>query len=196
MALSVLFSTRRGKVGVIELDAVLSETHGADAEVTKHPVEKGAAVTDHIRPLPRSLRMEGLVSNTPVPKEAREKPDLEARAGTAYKQLMEIIDGGQLITVVTALNTYTNMAITSSSIPRNAQLGDVLQFSLALTQVRVVASKIVELKKTVTPRGQNKQHKGKQPTRTADDAITNKSILKKVADTETGDTFLKSLGLR
>jgi hypothetical protein len=51
---------------VLEIDVVASETHNGSAEVTEHPVESGANKTDHVRPRPVELRIEGLVSNAAV----------------------------------------------------------------------------------------------------------------------------------
>lgn len=50
----------------VELDAILTETHEASAEVTKHPVESQADVSDHIRPQPRKLEIVGVVSGYPI----------------------------------------------------------------------------------------------------------------------------------
>jgi hypothetical protein len=52
--------------GVITFDAVLSEEHERDAEVTDHSVETGVAVTDHVRPLPNDLHLEVVVTNQPL----------------------------------------------------------------------------------------------------------------------------------
>lgn len=49
-------------------DAVLSETHTRVATVTKHTVETGVAVTDHVRPEPDELTLEAIVTNTPLPR--------------------------------------------------------------------------------------------------------------------------------
>src|SRR5713101_5273233 len=51
---------------VITIDATLQEVHKADAEVTEHPVELGADITDHVRPKPVELRIEGIISDTPI----------------------------------------------------------------------------------------------------------------------------------
>jgi hypothetical protein len=51
---------------IVTLDASVNEAHQGSAQVTEHPVETGAAVTDNIRPLPRRLTIEGVVSNTPI----------------------------------------------------------------------------------------------------------------------------------
>lgn len=47
-------------------DLVVSETHESTVTVTKHPVEKGADVTDHVRIEPKTLSLEVFVTNTPI----------------------------------------------------------------------------------------------------------------------------------
>jgi hypothetical protein len=53
-------------IGTIWIDVSLSETHQLSAQVTEHPVEDGVNITDHIRPQPRSIQIEGIVTNHPI----------------------------------------------------------------------------------------------------------------------------------
>lgn len=55
-----------GQTFSITLDASLHEQHTGTATITDHPVETGSNVTDHIRPDPDMLTIEGIVSNTPL----------------------------------------------------------------------------------------------------------------------------------
>jgi len=64
VALSYTFSDGSG--GQVILDASVSENHVASAQVTQHQVETGPDVTDHIRPMPQKLTIEGVISNTPI----------------------------------------------------------------------------------------------------------------------------------
>lgn len=50
----------------IWIDCSVRETHSLQASVTKHNVEDGADVTDHVRTQPDALQLEGIVSNTPL----------------------------------------------------------------------------------------------------------------------------------
>ena len=54
------------KIGDIVIDASITETHVLENEITDHPVEQGANISDHSRPLPDSFTMECVVSNTPI----------------------------------------------------------------------------------------------------------------------------------
>jgi hypothetical protein len=55
-----------GVTSVIYFDACLSETHTAMAEVTRHFVESGSTISDHVRVAPRDLQLEVFVTNTPL----------------------------------------------------------------------------------------------------------------------------------
>lgn len=48
------------------IDVSVREVHGLTAEATHNPVEEGADVTDHVRLMPRTLQIEGLVTNHPI----------------------------------------------------------------------------------------------------------------------------------
>lgn len=51
---------------VIYFDATMKENHEASAEITKHDIEKGAALTDHVRPSRIGVTLEVMVTNTPI----------------------------------------------------------------------------------------------------------------------------------
>jgi|SRR6185503_3872212 len=55
-----------GQTYNIALDATTSERHASPATITDHPVESGANTSDHIRPEPETLSLQGVVSNTPI----------------------------------------------------------------------------------------------------------------------------------
>lgn len=50
----------------IVLDAMTSEVFNADAEITDHPVEAEADISDHIILKPKSLQIEGVITETPM----------------------------------------------------------------------------------------------------------------------------------
>jgi hypothetical protein len=61
-----LHITRADGVRTIRFDASLREGHEGDAQVTTHPVEKGADPADHVRIGPRKFSFDAFVSNTPI----------------------------------------------------------------------------------------------------------------------------------
>jgi hypothetical protein len=54
-----------GAAQTLELDVDLQESHDLASDITEHPVEEGADVTDHVRPRLRRVTLEGYVSDTP-----------------------------------------------------------------------------------------------------------------------------------
>ena len=142
-------------VGLLEFDCSLAETHTEDAEVTDHPVELGATISDHIRTLPVSVEINGLITNTPLVylaslfAKSPVKMDLSFpvhdRVDAAYKKLIELKDGGALIDVVTSLRTYSDMAITSISVSRDAANGNVLNCTVALREIKTSISLALDM---------------------------------------------------
>jgi hypothetical protein len=56
-----------GSTDVVELDIFEVETHAADNELSEFPVEVGLDLTDNIRIKPRTLILEGYVTDIPLP---------------------------------------------------------------------------------------------------------------------------------
>jgi hypothetical protein len=200
MAVTLLFATTPAKIDTITLDASLSESHNAEVEATDHPVEQGADVTDHLRAKPRTVTIEGLITNTPMPDpgvDARNAevtevrspdgrvvfdsrtPTMDAtRAGAAYRDLLAL-RAGKLVTVVTAIETLENMAITSIQVPRDAKSGQALRFSIQLKEIRQVSSATTKI---VENKVKSKKDLGKQTPTPTPAATRSKSVLKSIKD--------------
>lgn len=56
-----------GQTIEVQFDVVTSDTYDAVMALSTHPVEKGAAITDHAREEPLHLSIEAFVSNSPLP---------------------------------------------------------------------------------------------------------------------------------
>lgn len=119
--------------GAIELDASIDEIHVASNEVSRFPVEVGADITDHVRRQPYELTIRGIVTDHPI--------GLTTFVGTAgrsieaYGKALLMAAEGQLITVVTTLNTYDDMVIESLEVPRNSQRGYAVEMNIRLREV-------------------------------------------------------------
>ena len=109
--------------GVVEVDASISEVHEVSNDITQFPVESGVTISDHIRPQPRRFTLEGIVTNTPIiflagiassPTRAEEADDL----------FLEMMESGNLVSVVSTLREYVNnMALESYTVRRDAASG-------------------------------------------------------------------------
>lgn len=207
---ALTFRKVRSAINSLAIDATITELHTAEAEITEHPVEDGAAIVDHVRPKADTIQIEGVISNTPIPApgdaltrkttsaggvpvtyDSRGEID-GSRASKAYQTLLDIRDKSLLVDVFTPLRQYENMAMQSLTVPRNKTTGEAIRFTAVLKQVTVVSNK----EETVDDKGKGKTDLGKKATTTAPEAEKDHSTLKQLADTDTGNGFLKKLGAR
>ena len=165
---TLLYKRTRSALGAIELDCTISETHEGAVDVTEFPVEDGFDITDHARPRAETVSLEAFVSNTPIPFNS-EQADvslaqypysrgvvawnsksqlLMEQAGEvdpatrAYNEVLRIKNAGELVTLTTSLRTYEDMLITNVSVPRSAAVGNGLQFTVSLKELRVVNAQV------------------------------------------------------
>lgn len=132
MTLSLLFGKKYARTDIagVLLDAVLSEDHLYNSRVTNFPVEDGRIISDHIINEPETVQITGVVSDTPISFFAPFNASINA-----FQRLVEIHDRRELITIVTGIKVYTNMAITSLQVPRNALSGQSLTFTMNFQKV-------------------------------------------------------------
>jgi hypothetical protein len=172
---------------IIVLDASLREEHSAQAEVTQHPVETGPNITDNIRPMPMRLTIEGFVTNTPIKAsvllptgnqstsiagQIAKVPNTNAktlqfstqfdRVSDVYEDLLDAQAAGVLIAVDTSLKHYVNFAISSVDVPRDAQSGSSMQFTIELQQI--ITATLTEVETAPTHQEKNN---GQKPTKEA-----------------------------
>ncbi|MCP4570674.1 MAG: hypothetical protein GY841_24075 [FCB group bacterium] len=151
----MVFKTKKGQVGAVQFDAMVSENHTMSAEVTEHPVEEGSDIADHIRLGPREIEIVGVISNTPVvllssvKAESPIEGDTERvvdRVNAAHKRIKRTMDEKTLVQVITSLETYpANMAITNYGVTRDADTGNILQANLVLRQVQISYNEEVDV---------------------------------------------------
>jgi len=157
---------------VVEFDATLSEAHSHTAKATEFPVETGATISDHVVQMPDAVKLEGVVSNTPLPSNVQRDRDMfeqEARAGAyaergedAYRALLEAKEAGTLLTVETDLRSYADLVVESVE---PAKEGDGLRLTIALKKITTSTTKTVPVPKI--EKAAPKVKKGRQPTATA-----------------------------
>ncbi len=140
--LSLLFGdTRKAKIGVLELDASLSERHEFENIITDFPIETGGEVSDHIYMKPDRVMIQGFITNSPpVFFDLTNTLGRNDRVGDALETLKSIRDNRELVTVVTGLIIYDNMAMKRLTIPRSSRTGETLRFTAEFVKITKVAS--------------------------------------------------------
>jgi len=170
---------------ILTLDASYSQRHEFAADTTDHPVEDGVDVTDHVRRLPVTLVVEGVVSAYRIG-----DPNAElGRELDAWGLLETMV--GSVFQVSTTLRSYPSMVLLRASVTREAGQGGDLLPSLELREIRKVRQATATLPPEIVRKVQQrssapkKQDLGKQPTDTPDSAktaATSRTVLKYLTD--------------
>jgi hypothetical protein len=143
MAINLISKSKHGKIALLTLDAVEKETHHSSAEATDSPVEEGVAITDHVRPKPDEVMIEGWVTNTPIPPPGSSSLFLPGLAENAYADLLDLKDNPRLVTVVTSLRTYEDVVLIDLQVPRDAKTGEALHFTAQFKQIRIITNETI-----------------------------------------------------
>lgn len=129
--------------GRFTFDAVFRTDHMANVTVTQHPVQTGAAISDHAYSEPDEVTLDIGMS------------DAVTYAGTnhsinAYSQLRAIMDKREPVTLITRLRSYKNMVITSMSAPDDYTTMNALKATIYFRQVEMVSVSTITVQQKVT----------------------------------------------
>jgi hypothetical protein len=175
----VLGAKGRAKIGNVELDISITESHEREATVTEHAVEDGSLLADGVIPGPIVLTMEGKVTNTPLstgfPGQTAVSAirnlahgDSNSPVENARKELNRVMDQSERFTAVTSLKTYDNVVMTSLKITRNSANGGTLFFTATLTEITVGSIQTTtSFLMPKDPANQVEKPKGKKGTQSA-----------------------------
>lgn len=160
---------------VITFDASIKENHTRESPASEFPIETGQVISDHIIVKPFSLELTGIISDTPlgglggllqevgVTAASALLPPVgvvaisgalalfSALAGSkspsvaAYGQLINLQQTAQPFDVITSLYRYPSMWIKSLSVPRDADTGQALLFTVQLVQLLLVTPQSVNI---------------------------------------------------
>lgn len=139
-------------VGVLALDAMITEGSELRAKATEYAVEDGSPISDHVVLESERLKLSGWVTPTNVLEMSADgRPKLlEAKA-----TLRQMVSDRNEITVTTGLDSYEGMVLESVSIGRSNE-GDHLTVDLELVQIRKAVLRMADIppaKTTGTAKG-------------------------------------------
>ena len=197
----------KAQIGFMKLDISMNENHSRLARVTENEIEDGSIVSDHVKLDPRTVSISGIVSNTPISilglgvsvnDVLGAANDFLTDPGNAYDgivknsnrspqdawQYLQTLQEQRIpFSIITTLQRYENMIMTSLSAPRTADVGDDLHFTAELRQIEIVESAVTTVPAFKTEEGQtrnsasSKSGLGKQATKEASDAQADNSSL-------------------
>lgn len=136
----VLIRTARS-IGGLYPDVVIEEAHEDSLEITEHPVEQGAAVSDHAYKKPQLLTIQAGVSDTSPA--AGENASVEF-----YEKLLELQKAREPFDIVTGKRVYKNMLLESLSAVTTVDTEHALKFTAQCREVIIAHTRVT----TVPPR--------------------------------------------
>jgi hypothetical protein len=140
-------------IGTFVVDAFIAEHYNFSNSVTDIPVEEGSNINDHILEDQDVISVEAFIGNTAfevVTMDGNsvsniEAPDRMTRVRQAYQELKKLTKAKQPLDVVLGLETFTNMAITSFVIDREAETGANLPFTMEFRKLKIVHSDTAQI---------------------------------------------------
>ncbi|MBP1034033.1 hypothetical protein J8631_00500 [Serratia fonticola] len=142
--LSVLFSQQRRRIGAIVPSVVISEKHSDTLEITEHPVEIGAPVSDHAFKRPAEVTMElgfasggSLIDGIDTTQIFNIDTGLSLGTSPAdvYQELLSLQESRIPFDVITGKRTYKNMLIRAMEVTTDKTSENVLMCVLTLREV-------------------------------------------------------------
>lgn len=124
-------------------DATTSVVPNRSSTVTKHPVETGVTITDHIFRNNTTIQVEGYITNNAVA--GIRDQYTNDRTQTVYDLLTQLHRDRQLVAVSHRFEVFTDCAIVSLNLPDTPQLGGILHVTMTLEQLQVVESEFVQV---------------------------------------------------
>ncbi len=128
----------RRAIGPFSAMVVIEEVSSDDLEITQHPVQQGATITDHAFMKPSSVSMK-IVFN-----------DRDAPLAETYAKLRKLQSDREPFDVVTGKRAYKNMLFKSLGQTNDTQTENILSISAELQEVFIVQVETT----TVPPRRQ------------------------------------------
>ena len=113
------------------------EDHRLGAMLTHYPVESGKSLSDNYVAQPDRITLEGWVSDV--------EPGVSQGDGAVVWNLLKASAGGPLLTVVTHIRTYRNMALIDVETVRDETTGGSLVFQVKLEEVLFSVSEVAEI---------------------------------------------------
>lgn len=129
MAESILISPFR-TIGRFTADATIEETHVDELQITDHPIESGAPVTDHAFKKPETVTIKAAWQDNP------DGDDL----ATIYRNLLVLQEDRVPFSIFTGKRIYRDMLVQTLTCVTNQQTENMLSLAFVCRRVFMVTS--------------------------------------------------------
>lgn len=137
-------------IGGFFFDAYLRLDHTRKTKITQHPVETGAAITDHAYVEPAELIIEIGMSDACVSFVQGQFNQKYSRSVSAIDVIWKLQEQRIPMDVLTRLKVYKNMLIEVVSVPDDWQSLNSLKATVTLREIKVVSVKTVTMNSSPT----------------------------------------------
>lgn len=142
--LSTLFQQQTRKIGLIVPSVVVSEKHSDTLEITEHPVEVGAAISDHAYRRPSEVVMQVGFAGGGSLLDLLDTTSFGLSAGLSprevYQNLLDLQNSRVPFDVVTGKRLYSNMLIRAMEVTTERSTENVLSAVLTLREVIITST--------------------------------------------------------
>lgn len=155
-------------LGGMLFDAWLRLNHNTGLTITQHPVETGAAITDHSYFNPRRFSFDIGVTDTvtsPV------FPGNQNRSVNAYNALVQMQRSRQRLNLVTKYNTYNNILIENIDVSDDYQTQTTLRATIQLVEIIVADVRLAAV--SAQPQITDQTNRGQQNPQPTDRVYDN-----------------------
>lgn len=171
VGLSLVVIKPKRAIGAFEAQVVIEETHHDELEITDHPIEQGASISDHAFKRPAEVTIRCGWSDSPASNLPNVIGNLAVFAGSAvsqvrdiYQKLLNLQQQRIPFDVYTGKRYYQNMLIKTLSTTTNKQTENSLVITAVLRQVILVTTQTVTVS---TPAANQTDPQTTQPTANA-----------------------------
>lgn len=172
---------------VILFDCATEMNHTFPSKVTEFPVEDGASISDHIVNGNATFSVTGIFSDARLrkPDENGEStlPEQPTQSET-YDMLRDLRDNRESFSLLTPLDTYTDIVLKNMSMPRDS--GDALKVQMEFEQIRRAYSGTTTVS-LISPKSASAASTAKKPDATTTPAASSEKNAGNVAPVEDKD---------
>lgn len=128
---ALISSPSRG-IGTIIPDVTVEETHRDNLQITDHPVETGAAISDHAFILPSEIEIRAGFSNATA--------QAEGYVQSIYQEFLVLQASRQPFNVSTGKRQYSSMLIRSLTTATDETTETTLNITVGLRRINIVST--------------------------------------------------------
>lgn len=151
------------------IDVVTGRVFTSQSSITRHPVESGADVADHVIDEPDTIELRGVISNTPAHTFNTVAAE-GTRAEDYWEELLAAKRSNALLQIISGPFVLEDMMLRSLTRTDDATSGDAVHVAIRAEQVTTVESASVDAPTRDESVQKKKQSQGKKPKKEATSA--------------------------